>query len=61
MRNTQYIDFLCVRLSGIDTPELRTKHENEKIARDALSQKILNKIVVLKNSERVLADKLCRK
>ena len=38
-----------VRLSGIDTPELRTKHENEKkhaiIARDALSQKILNKIV----------------
>ncbi len=54
-----------VRLSGIDTPELRTKYANEKkhaiIARDALSEKILNKIVVLKNVEsekygRVLAD-----
>jgi|TARA_B110000967_G_scaffold201641_1_gene239233 micrococcal nuclease len=54
-----------VRLNGIDTPELRTHDENEKkhgyIARDALSAKILNKIVVLKNvgSEkygRLLAD-----
>lgn len=54
-----------VRLSGIDTPELRTRNENEKkhaiIARDALAEKILNKIVTLKNVEsekygRVLAD-----
>jgi len=54
-----------VRLSGIDTPELRTRNENEKkhaiIARDALSEKILDKIVTLKNVEsekygRVLAD-----
>ena len=54
-----------IRLSGIDTPELRTRNENEKkhaiIARDALSEKILDKIVTLKNVEsekygRVLAD-----
>lgn len=39
------------RLTGIDTPELKTKDENEKnlaiIARDALQEKILNKIVKL--------------
>ena len=44
-----------IRLSGIDTPELRTRNENEKkhaiIARDALSEKILDKIVTLKNVE----------
>ena len=54
-----------IRLNGIDTPELRTRNENEKkhgyIARDALSDKILNKIVVLKNVDsekygRLLAD-----
>jgi endonuclease YncB( thermonuclease family) len=54
-----------IRLNGIDTPELRTHNEEEKkhgyIARDALKDKILDKIVVLKNvnSEkygRILAD-----
>tara|TARA_Y100000389_G_scaffold204397_1_gene256710 strand:- start:2849 stop:3421 length:573 start_codon:yes stop_codon:yes gene_type:complete len=38
-----------LRLSGIDTPELRTSNENEKkaaiIVRDALREKILNKYV----------------
>ena len=54
-----------VRLNGIDTPELRTSNENEKkhaiLARDALHDKIYNKIVELKNVEsekygRLLAD-----
>tara|TARA_Y200000002_G_scaffold377082_1_gene382058 strand:- start:1254 stop:1724 length:471 start_codon:yes stop_codon:yes gene_type:complete len=54
-----------VRLNGIDTPEIKTKVENEKkhalIARDALSERILNKIVRLENVEsekygRLLAD-----
>uniref|UniRef100_A0A6C0FAZ2 TNase-like domain-containing protein n=1 Tax=viral metagenome TaxID=1070528 RepID=A0A6C0FAZ2_9ZZZZ len=54
-----------VRLNGIDTPELRTSNENEKahakIARDALHDKIYDKIVELKNVEsekygRLLAD-----
>lgn len=54
-----------VRLNGIDTPELRTKYENEKklaiIARDALSEKILGKMVRLENVDsekygRLLAD-----
>lgn len=54
-----------VRLNGIDTPELRTSSENEKkhakIARDALHDKIFDKIVTLKNVEsekygRLLAD-----
>ena len=53
------------RLNGIDTPEIKTKVENEKkhalIARDALSERILNKIVRLENVEsekygRLLAD-----
>lgn len=39
------------RLTGIDTPEIKTKDENEKkiaiIARDALNDKIINKIVKL--------------
>ena len=42
-----------VRLNYIDTPELRTKNEEEKeiakLARDALSSKILGKIVQLKD------------
>lgn len=54
-----------VRLNGIDTPEIRTSNENEKMhgykAKNALSEKILNKIVVLKNLDsekygRLLAD-----
>ena len=43
--------FRC-RLANIDTPEIRTKNENEKkqgvCARDILSSMILNKIVRLK-------------
>lgn len=39
------------RLSGVDTPELRTKNKNEKKygyeVRDALRKKILNKMIVL--------------
>jgi len=42
-----------VRLRGIDSPEIRTKNEDEKIAailsRDQLLVKILHKIVYLKN------------
>jgi micrococcal nuclease len=42
-----------VRLSGIDTPELRTSNENEKkrayIAKKYLEDKILNQTVVLDN------------
>ena len=54
-----------VRLARIDTPELRTKDAEEKrlaiLARDALSEKILGKIVTLENVGlekygRVLAD-----
>jgi endonuclease YncB( thermonuclease family) len=54
-----------VRLRGIDSPEIRTKNEDEKKAaihsRDKLSEKILNKIVYLKHIGtekygRVLAD-----
>jgi endonuclease YncB( thermonuclease family) len=54
-----------VRLSGIDTPELKTSNENEKkhaiIARDALSELINGKIVHLQNVStekygRLLAD-----
>lgn len=40
------------RIMGIDTPELRTKNENEKecgyFVRDKLREKILNKIVIVK-------------
>ena len=54
-----------VRLNGIDCAELRTKNKNEKehaiIARDALSERILNKQVYLQNVKtdkygRLLAD-----
>ena len=42
-----------VRLNGIDTPEMRTKDEDEKeiaiLARDALSEKIMGKEIRLEN------------
>ena len=54
-----------VRLNGIDTPELKTKNTHEKehaiVARDALHDKIFDKMVELKNVSmekygRLLAD-----
>ena len=54
-----------VRLNGIDTPEIKGKNDDEKEAaknaRDALSLKILNKYIILKNIDtekygRILAD-----
>jgi len=54
-----------VRLNGIDTPEIKTKSTPEKeraiIARDALSSKIMGKMITLKNVSlekygRLLAD-----
>jgi endonuclease YncB( thermonuclease family) len=54
-----------VRLSGIDCPEIKGKDENEKqcaqIAKQEMSDLIMNKIVTLKNIEtekfgRILAD-----
>lgn len=54
-----------VRLLGIDTPEIKTKSKAEKelavLARDALSSKIMGKIIILKNVSlekygRLLAD-----
>lgn len=54
-----------VRLNGIDTPEIKTKNENEKrlalIGRDNLKELIMDKIVKLKNVDlekygRILAD-----
>ena len=63
---------LSVRFNGIDTPEIKGKTEDEKnaakSARDALSNLILNKVVILKNIQsekygRILAevylDELC--
>jgi endonuclease YncB( thermonuclease family) len=56
---------LAVRLNGIDTPEIKGKTEDEKLAakqtRDALATLILNKYVTLKNIQsekygRILAD-----
>jgi len=56
---------LSVRLNGIDTPEIKGKNEDEKLAakqtRDALAALILNKYVTLKNIQtekygRILAD-----
>jgi endonuclease YncB( thermonuclease family) len=56
---------LSVRLNGIDTPEIKGKTEDEKLAakqtRDALADLILNKYVTLKNIQsekygRILAD-----
>ena len=54
-----------VRLNGIDTPEIKSKNENEKIlakkARDSLSQLIMHKNITLQNVKnekygRILAD-----
>ena len=54
-----------VRLNGIDTPEIKGKNEDEKeaakVAKNALSEKILHKYVILKNIStekygRLLAD-----
>lgn len=54
-----------VRLNGIDTPEIKGKNEDEKeaakVAKNALSEKILGKYVMLKNVAtekygRLLAD-----
>ena len=54
-----------VRFRGIDTPEIKSKTQDEKeaaiVARDALSNKILNKKILLKNIKydkygRLLAD-----
>ena len=54
-----------VRLAGIDAPELHTQNEHEKahaiLARDALSDKIMGKVVTCKNVSfekygRILAD-----
>lgn len=56
---------LSVRLNGIDTPEIKSKSEDEKICakevRDELAKLILNKIITLKNIKsekygRILAD-----
>ena len=56
---------LSVRLNGIDTPEIKGKTEDEKLAakqtRDAVAALILNKYVTLKNIQtekygRILAD-----
>jgi len=55
----------AVRLNGIDTPEIKGKNDDEKVvameARDALSNLILHKDVILKNVGtekygRILAD-----
>lgn len=54
-----------VRLNGIDTPEIKSKNENEKLlakkARDSLSQLIMHKNITLQNVKnekygRILAD-----
>ena len=54
-----------IRLKGIDSAEIKSKNVNEKmhakIARDALSELILHKTVIIKNIEnekygRILAD-----
>ena len=56
---------LSVRLDGIDTPEIKSKSEDEKTcakeARDAVAELILNKEIQLKNVKsekygRILAD-----
>ena len=56
---------LSVRLNGIDTPEIKGKTDDEKMAakqaRDAVSNLILNKYVILQNIQtekygRILAD-----
>lgn len=54
-----------VRLRGVESPEIRESSEYEKelaiIARNALSSKVLNKMVILENTDiekygRILAD-----
>ena len=56
------------RLSGVDTPEIRTRNKIEKkfgyIVRDSLREKILNKVVKLKCGEfdkygRLLTELMC--
>ena len=63
--NNSPIYKFSVRLNGIDTPEMRTKDEDEKeiatLARDALSEKIMGKEIRLENIKtekygRVLCD-----
>jgi micrococcal nuclease len=62
--NSPFFRF-SVRLNGIDCPEMRTKNVNEKkcakLAKEMLSNNILDKIVTLKNVQlekygRILAD-----
>ena len=52
LKNSQIYKF-SVRLNGIDTPEIKGSNEDEKSialkARDALSEKIMDKDVYLKN------------
>ena len=63
--NNKTIYRFSVRLRGIDSPEIHGKTENEKLlalkSRDALSQLVYHKIIVLQNVEyekygRLLAD-----
>ena len=50
----QYFRWNC-RISGVDTPELRTKNEKEKVlgykVRDVLREKFMDKIVKIKCGE----------
>ena len=52
LENSEIYKF-SVRLNGIDTPEMKTKNQDEKniaqLAQSALSEKILNKDVILKD------------
>ena len=52
LENSEIYKF-SVRLNGIDTPEMKTKNQDEKniaqLAQRALSEKILNKDVILKD------------
>lgn len=63
--NSNQLYRFTVRLNGIDTPEIKGKTEKEKqaaiIARDCLSNLLLNKYITLKNVNtekygRILAD-----
>jgi micrococcal nuclease len=63
--NESTIYRFSIRLNGIDTPEIKSKNEDEKImakqVRDSLSNLIMNKFITLKNIEtekygRILAD-----
>lgn len=64
VQNSPFYRF-SVRINNIDCPEIRTKNMNEKkcaiIARDLLQDKLMNKVVTLKNVRlekygRILAD-----